>query len=200
MQLTLACMKAIEPQWTEEDATRALHRAFLLEHPDTYAELPISADLVAEVVTNVEARTVKEYAADLERLQAKRKYKVASREALMQAHFGVKPVAKAKPKAKPKPCPRWQPRPKDKVQDATAFIQRHKPESVAIVTDEANGRWLLVSQDKQRRSLSWTKRGLAAATAEVLHAAWTFHIDGTGENPPFRLEELLTHASQEAAA
>ncbi len=193
-------MKAIEPQWTEEDATRALNRALLLENSDTYAELPISADLVAEVATNVETRTVKEYAADMEKVQATRKYKAASREALMLAHFGVKPVAKAKPKAKPEPCPRWQARPKDKVQDATAFIQKHKPESVAVITDEANGRWLLVPQDKQRRSLSWTKRGLAAATAEVLHAAWTFHIDGTGENPPFRLEKLLAHAPQEAAA
>ena len=51
---------------------------------------------------------------------------------------------------------------------------------VQIGLDQYNGRWRIVNWDKTHRSISFSKRGFAAAAAEVLHQSWSYYVETTG--------------------
>ena len=193
VELTLACLKDLEPTWTHVDATRALNTCFLIEHPDACEHVPVDPDMLSEVVTSSEAKKVQELVLDHELLKAKRVVKQESTKARMPYYFKVAASSqkgKGKGKGKPPAALRWLPGPNPKTKDADLFVQKHCPESVHIFCDEYNGRWQVVSSEGAKKSVSWTKRGFGLAASETLDHAWSFHKDTTGADPPFSLEEL----------
>ena len=74
-----------------------------------------------------------------------------------------------------------------------AWLLKHAPRTVDIIEDAYNGRWRVISTlalARTWKSVSWTRRGLVAASALSLHHAWVFHSDATGCDPPWSLQEL----------
>jgi hypothetical protein len=64
--LSLAVMKHAKPGWTQQDANRALNSCFLRENPDAYHDLPVTPDMIADVVTPSEAKFVHDFEKSLE--------------------------------------------------------------------------------------------------------------------------------------
>ena len=118
---------------------------------------------------------------------------------MLKKYFKISALSQKK---KPKlACPRWWPMPnKNEVSPATEHIEKHMPSSIRLYTDEANGRWRIISGDMQNRSISWTARGLARAAAETIHMAWSYHLDAHPQDaPPFDLNELANHGGSSGA-
>ena len=88
-------------------------------------------------------------------------------------------------------CPRWLPTKSEAAKVVTTWLEKHLPPTIKLVCDDYNGRWRVISEAELIwRSVSWTKRGYAKAASLVLHTAWTFHFDATGEQPEFDIDEL----------
>lgn len=192
LELSLAAMSKIEPTWTDLEASKALHVCFMLENPDTYSDLPVDTSVIAEVVTATEAKTIHEFAASLEKVRARKTIRAHVRDTIMKKYFKTSALSqKKKPKAKA--APRWWPQKDENVAAVTKHVEENLPTSVRLYTDEANGRWRVISEVQVGRSISWTSRGLAKAAAEAVHQAWTFHLDAhPTDHPPFELQELAT--------
>lgn len=70
------------------------------------------------------------------------------------------------------------------------FVRKWSPPGARTVCDERNGRFLMHYRDHDRRSISWTKRGVQAAALETLRMYWQWHEEATGEGPPVPLEQM----------
>jgi hypothetical protein len=114
----------------------------------------------------------------------------------VRAHFRRRPAsakakARDKAKAKAKPVPsrmRWF-EAGDK--DAHQQLEMWKPSPGKVVKDDPNGRWLLAYPGVDRKSISWTRRGQAAAAREGLAWLWSSHEAMTGEPCPLPAEYLI---------
>ena len=188
LELKMACIAAVEPEWTDEQAWKALSKGFIAENPDTYKEFKISAGQLAEVVANNEAKDVHAFAAALSQVKAKKKLMQASIKLKHKTYFkATKPV---KVKEAWKKQPRWLPGPNPTCYTVSAWLKKFIPPTVDLQTDEYNGRYRVIGPELQWRSISWTKRGFQKSAAEVLSEAWMYHHDHTGVECPFDLDEL----------
>ena len=66
----------------------------------------------------------------------------------------------------------------------TDIISEYKPPTGKIFADNANGRVLVTYAGGKRKSISWTHRGMLAASREVLLQLWQWHEEATGEKRP----------------
>lgn len=66
----------------------------------------------------------------------------------------------------------------------TDLILEYKPPTGNIFADNANGRVLVTYAGGKRKSISWTHRGMLAASREVLLQLWQWHEEATGEKRP----------------
>ena len=64
------------------------------------------------------------------------------------------------------------------------YIDKFCPTTGRVTTDNPNGRWLLTYSGGKRKSVSWTKKGCAAASLDALKILWDWHTDATGEAKP----------------
>jgi len=200
VQLTLALMSHIVPNWTDIDCSKALGRAFAIENPDAYTEMLVETDNLYDVVTATEARQVDQYARKHEIIQKVKELKKESRAALIPKHIkNITPKPKAKGKAKAKP-PRWLPQADDRVPKVTEHIRKNVPYSIAVEEDAYNGRWRVLSDQGDWRSISWTKRGFTAAAAEAIWQGWVYHEDYYGVPCPYSLDGLRDQFTAEAIA
>ena len=191
-ELAMACIAAIKPAWTSEEASEALAKAFLAEHPDIYEHIHVPADCLTDVVDKGEVQKVMEWEQEKQKEQMKKQFVLQTREQKMHEYFkiakswkcGGKPVKKA---------PYWLPD-KNEITSAavTQWIQKHAPPSVAITCDDYNGRWRIVSSILTAKSVSWTKRGFQKPAFEALHVAWTFEHDCSGMKIPYNMDELAS--------
>jgi hypothetical protein len=193
--LQIACLHSVCPDMLDVDAHRALHRAFMDEHPDLYKEMPVSLDLLQSLVSNVEARKLASYGDEISKCKAKLVLQKHQLSVKLPKLFKAGPLAKYK--ANDKKIPRWLPKKNSCTKDVTAFICLRKPDSIFVMEDDYNGRWRVISPDGVSRSISWTKRGHAQAAAEVLHVAWEWESNATGLPPPFDLDELAKQFEEE---
>jgi hypothetical protein len=195
MELALSCLKCIRPEWTEVEATKALNKGFILEHPDCYDDIVVPDDILEDVLNNADGRKARAMSASHELLKGTRKEKASIRARLVPKYYGkTKSAASLKTKPLKGKAPRFFPKAKAQTKDATKWLKEHMPESVRLAVDDRQGRWYVVFKDDVRpRSISWTKRGYAMACSEVLHTAWVYHVEDTGEYPPFDIEELVSH-------
>ena len=79
---------------------------------------------------------------------------------------------------------------KENVQAITKFIRSFCPVGPVVSLDEIQGRWRIVSQNLDWKSISWTKRGYEKAACMTIHQAWAFHHYCAGEKSPFDLKAL----------
>jgi hypothetical protein len=196
VDLQMACMAAVEPEWDEERAAQSLHRGFVMEHPDTYENLKIPPKMVAEVVTPSEAKEVEKFASALSQVRARKEHMKSTRALQSKKYFRRAPAPRWK--ADLKNMPRWLPKRNPAILDVSAWIKRHIPETVDIVTDESHGRWQLIPSTLKPKCISWTRRGWRAAAFEVIHQAWNFHQDGSSHPPPFDINLLSAEYEGEA--
>ena len=189
LELALAAMKAIEPDWTHIQAARAMHVAFLIEHPDTYLEMPVDSDVLSQVVTPSEAKQIAEFQAQIELTTSKKTARASAlKSPLMKKYFKSMPVA---PKQSTRASPRWIPQKHHGIAQASAYLESYLPSSVKMYTDEKNGRWKLMSGTRCYKSVSWTGCGIASAVARALHLAWSFHMDSNPwDGPDWDMKEL----------
>lgn len=63
------------------------------------------------------------------------------------------------------------------------FLDKFKPSSASITIDSVNGGFLLLqpSLGLDRRSISWTQRGMHAAQFALLDLAWERHCEASAE-------------------
>ena len=54
--LTLACMSAVQPDLSDQEATACLNRGFLTEHPEPFSDLSVDPDALSDVVDKTEAK------------------------------------------------------------------------------------------------------------------------------------------------
>lgn len=193
MELALACMRCVKPNLAAEEASKALHRAFLLEHPENRTSLPVPIDVLQSVTTPTEARKMGEYEDTLKRKAAEQVLHTAQRRTRVEAYF--KPAAKARASAsaarKRAAAPRWLPKANPRSSEVTKWLERHGPDHVSFVCDDYNGRWRVISEAGVWKSVSWTKRGFEVGAAVALGHAWRFEEEYTGAVPPFDLETLV---------
>ena len=201
-EMSLALISKAEPTWKDADARRALNRGYALENPDMHATLLADPDLIGSVLNNIEARKLAEYAKSLEIGKAKRSHFAASSELRLPRYFKTAaPKAKGKAKAKAKAnIPRWLPDKDPRTADVTRWLEKYKPPTVAIVEDDYNGRWRVISEDSSWRSISWTKRGFRTAALEVLRFAWTLEFATTGDVPDFDMDLLERELTDDIGA
>jgi hypothetical protein len=193
--LQIACLHSVCPDMLDVDAHRALHRAFMEEHPDLYREMPVSLELLSSLVSNVEARKLAAYGDEITKCKAK----LVLQKNLLSRKLPklFKPAPCAKYTAGDKKLPRWLPKKNSCTKDVTAFICLRKPPSIFVMEDDYNGRWRVISPDGVSRSISWTKRGYAQAAAEVLYVSWELEANASGQAPPFDLAELAKEFAEE---
>ena len=187
--LAMACIAATKPDCTDVEAAACIAHAFVAENPDCYADLPVDSDTLSEVLNAGEAKAMAEYAHGLEKLKAEKAVVLQTRDERIHKHF--KKSAPPKYSAAEKKVPRWLPK-KDEQNTSviTRWLLEHAPTSVIVQCDDYNGRWRVISTNMEWRSISWTKRGFQKAASEVLHQAWQYHYDYTGQCAPFDLNEL----------
>ena len=190
-ELALKCMQVIEPEWTDVQALQALNRAFLLENPDTYADLRAHTKHVEEVVTNVEKKKVHDYHEALSQTRTAKKTMKNIRQSRVHAYFKKSKMMLDYEKRPKQPIPRWLPAKDPRTKTVTAWIGRHMPADVKLVEDDYNGRWRVIAPDGQWKSISWTKRGYKEASALTLSKAWEFQEDHCGMGPPWSLNLLM---------
>ena len=190
-ELAFACMKAIEPDWTDVQALHALNRAFLLENPDTYSDLRTHTKHVEEVVTNVERQKVQDYHSALSQIRATKKAMRQTRKSRVHEYFKKSKMVTDYEKAPKQPIPRWLPAKNPRTKAVTTFIQSHMPTDVKLVEDEYNGRWRVIAPDNQWKSIFWTKRGYKEASALTLSKAWEFQEDHCGIGPAWSMDLLM---------
>ena len=82
--------------------------------------------------------------------------------------------------------------PKDKrwwnsIKGDMSFVRAHAPDKGRIAQDDREGRFRLTYPGKAPRSVSWTSRGMVAASLEALRIIWGYHTLASGQEPP---EEL----------
>lgn len=76
--------------------------------------------------------------------------------------------------------------------DAT-FLYEMKPSGdvCKIFVDDACGRFLVSYGCEDRRSFSWTKRGMKEAQLHALRHLWESHERHTGQKSPINLDTLV---------
>lgn len=187
--LILAAIAAIKPDMTDVEAAACVARCFVEENPDCYAELLVDAEALSDVVNAGEAKKVAEFVAATSQMQAQKEVVMDTRDRRLHKHF--KKSAAPKYSAMQRKVPRWlPPRDESSSSSVTAWIVKHAPSSANVICDDYNGRWRVISQNLDWRSISWTKRGYRKAAFEVLHQAWLYHKDFTGQGAPYDIASL----------
>ena len=75
--------------------------------------------------------------------------------------------------------------------DATyIFDMKPSGEASNIFVDDACGRFLVSYGGEDRRSFSWTKRGMKEAQVHALRFLWDAHERHTGEKCPISLQNI----------
>ena len=92
-ELKMACIAAVEPEWDEHEALRALEAGFKMTNPDLFDALVIAPSMMAEVLAASEAQGVYDYDAALSQKRAKKQYMEATRAEIANKYF-KKPAAR----------------------------------------------------------------------------------------------------------
>jgi hypothetical protein len=67
------------------------------------------------------------------------------------------------------------------------YIDEFRPPTGRVAVDDANGRFLVTYSGGKRKSVSWTKVGLQAASVNALALLWGWHHEATDEICPLPL-------------
>ena len=185
-ELALTIMHEMHPEWTDTQAHRALHIGYLLENPEENLEPQVPEEVVVELVQKTEEQKIRAYFKKAQSSKCDRKSVLDSRRKRVARFFKKKEKA---PKG-PKTTPRWKPSTNPKASSGTAFIQKNLPPTCVAVQDDYNGRWRIIADTGEWKSVSWTKRGLVEAAGLALYWAWTFHALITGQEATFDIDEL----------
>ena len=86
-ELKMACIAAVEPEWDEHEALRALEAGFKMTHPDMYDAFVIAPSMMAEVLAASEAQGVYDYDAALSQKRAKKQYMEATHAEIAKRYF-----------------------------------------------------------------------------------------------------------------
>lgn len=188
--LALACISAIKPAVSLEEASIAINKAFLAENPDCYADLHVEDDVLRDVLDIGEAAKVQEYTEKVKQSVARKDIVMRTRDKYAKTHFKRSDRVR-RYSALQKKVPRWLPE-QDKVTTALVaeWIEKYRAPDVAIVCDDYNGRWRVVAPTLDWRSISWTKRGHEKTAMEVLMQSWAYQKDWNGLLSPFSMDEL----------
>lgn len=195
MELAVACIKKLRPEWTFEQVQRVLSRAFQLENPDLDCIWSVDCDLVYEVVNANEVKDIQGYYGQVRKAKAALDKHIAHRDEAVAKQFKV-----SKAKKRMGPPPRWLPKPSDKTSEVTSFVVKHLPPEARCQQHDCNGRWYILYGDRAPRSISWTKRGYSSAASMAIWTAWELHKEATGLHPPWNLSALDKEAHEQVGA
>ena len=187
--LALSLMKALLPAMTHPEAVKPLNKAYHLENPDSTVDPKvIPKQCLMELVNPREASEIHQT------FERARKIKKNAEATTKQRRESVEKFFKAPPKkasaGSEKKAPHWKAPRNPEVPAATKYVESMLPYSVTVEEDQYNGRWRLLCESDEWKSVSWMRRGLQHATDLALFHAWTLHTAHTAEEPPFDVEEL----------
>jgi hypothetical protein len=189
VELSLMAMKAIQPDMSVVNVSKALNFAFNMEHPEADKQLNVPADLISDLCRPADAKDVKAYAQEVKAAKVKRATFLSKRSAHVSKYFASDAVQAKKPSK----APRWLPPHNPQATQVDVWIRENMPpdDVVVLALDQYNGRWRVINSDFQWRSISYTQRGFQSAAALVLHQAWTYFFEITGVSAPFPLPDLV---------
>ena len=194
--LQLSCLAAKKPDITDREAAMCLHRGFILESPDVYAEVIVDPDILGDVVEKTEAKEVQTKAAQFGKARAKKDLVCQTRDKISGKYFKKTPAAHYNKTVLN--GPKWvAAKDKENTDMITKFIQKHSPVGPVISLDEGQGRWRVISENLDWKSISWTRRGYEKAACMTIRQAWNYHMDCTGEKCPFDLNALAKRFADE---
>ena len=78
------------------------------------------------------------------------------------------------------------------VEGSDVWINKWKPATSRVDVDDANGRFLLYFPNRDRRSVSWTARGMKEASLVALQILWGFAWKDLGHKCPTPLHSVDT--------
>ena len=188
VDLQMACISAVEPEWTEDQAAAALSHGFLMENPNAYEEMELPAEKIGEVLTATEAKEVQTYQHSLDLVKAQKQSMLATRRARSRKYFKKGLAAPLKLVLRKKP--RWIAKADASTASVSDWVKQHMPDIVRVLVDEVNGRWRLVGPSMTVKSVAWTRRGWEAAATEAVYHGWQFHNDYSNRQCPWDVEEL----------
>ena len=195
-ELALSLMKKAFPTWSATEVFKAMHRGYVLEEPEVFQEsFPVPEDILLELV-NVGAHQ-KIIETGRKTRAAKVTAETVRARALRVAHYFPKGANVLTKPAKTGKHPTWKAKGETpKVAEGTNFLTVAVPQSIQIVEDNHQARWRIICGSGEAKSVSWTKRGVRAASALSLYYAWDLHTAYTGEKPDFNKEGLLADAQK----
>jgi hypothetical protein len=185
-ELRIDLMAKLRPDWSQEDAAKAVQEGRRRENLDEQKEVAIDEDMIRDVMPAKDHADMFKFATDVKAAKLKKKVNKSMRKELVGKYF--KPaVAK---KAAAKAVPRWKPPVHKGLESATAFLVKNKPPGCSFVTDAVNGRFQIAYGLFPRKGFSWHARGMTSAVDFSLHYMWSCHRDATLQDPPWDLEKL----------
>jgi hypothetical protein len=188
-KLALACIAAIKPEMSAQQASKKINQAYLLENPDCYGTLFVDQDLVSDCLDKREAGKMAQYALGVEKACVQKEVVMQTRDKYVGKRFKSEP--KPRYTKAQKETPRWLPdQDRQTTAEILAWILKHAGPDVSVQKDDYNGRWRVLAPTLEFKSISWTKRGHQKAALEAIHSSWKFQSDWNGLSAPFNREDL----------
>jgi hypothetical protein len=190
-ELKLAAMSHFKPDGTCVEATRALHRGFLLENPEAIMDPMHIDELLTDLLNSFEAAAFRQYNQKIKTVSASKTTTFKLRKTRVERYFKKTPgAAGPKSRAKKEKAPRFAMAANMKVPEVTAFLNLHKPDSIIFDADEYNGRWRIICESGEWKSIPWTRRGFAKAVPLALYWAHKLEEEYSGRVADFDMEAL----------
>lgn len=197
LSLASALILHLNPDIDEPSLKSALLHWTSENHPNCNSALSeyATADVLEDLCVSGDKKKVVEHARTMESDIEAKKAMVKQVEAVIGQKLSEKSKAKRPRVAKakdPKPMKekdinRWW----CNARGDGDFIQAHRPPAGSLHVDHDCGRYLL-SYGSERKSISWTRRGMADASVDALRWWWDRHTAQTGQPCPWPLLDGTT--------
>lgn len=174
----LAAMALIRPDWKSIDVSKALQKAYIIEHPEVLADPCAYEDTLIDYLNSYEQNTFKAYHSKVVHSKGLQPEINEHRRDAVKRHFKLDPAAKALGRKKEAPRMAMLANPTAKVVER--FLVDNSPSCIHYETDMYNGRWRITCDSGKWKSVSWKKRGMVLGYTVSLYWAAYFAEDYTG--------------------
>jgi hypothetical protein len=195
MQLALELMQHYCPTLTPEAAGEKLRKRCTVDCKEGDAQEDLKQYLDNECLEELagpgERSSMRKHLTAMSSLTTRKDTQMPKVELLVSKKY-----AKYKPKAKagkktvvPKRLTddRWW----NSVAGDASMLATFGPSKGTFATDNDNGRFFVLYPDRERKSVSWTKRGMTEAARTALKLAWQYHTEATLELPPKEVADFI---------
>ena len=191
--LALTLMRGLRPETTHDEAAAALCQRVVevTRLADDVVMVDIPVEMIDECCTPGDKTDMRQHRQKVAKDKARRNaISAAVQRGLKEAFEAKKPKAPKKDDKKPldklatkEGAQRWW----SSIKGDGDWIRTWMPPGSNLFVDDANGRFRFGYKLEGPKSVSWYRRGLEAASTEVLRVLWGWHFRQTGEQCPIPL-------------